>query len=140
MSKVVSCRDVGMDCDFVARGQTETEILEQCAEHARTDHGMTEIPGAFSNPFDGPHKLATMGKPGVHPDPSQTWTQARILDDEGHDVPEGTVGELAVKVPTLMQGYYRDPEQTRAAFRDGRISVEAGEARARRARRRRSRR
>lgn len=81
--------------------------------------GMTEIPGAFSNPFDGPHKLATMGKPGVHPDPSQTWTQARILDDEGRDVPEGTVGELAVKVPTLMQGYYRDPEQTRAAFRDG---------------------
>ena len=44
MSKVVSCRDVGMDCDFVARGQTETEILEQCAEHARTDHGVTEIP------------------------------------------------------------------------------------------------
>jgi len=81
--------------------------------------GMTEIPGAFSNPFDGPHKLATMGKPGVHPDPSQSWTQTRILDDEGHDVPEGTVGELAVKVPTLMQGYYRDPEQTRAAFRDG---------------------
>lgn len=79
--------------------------------------GMTEIPGAFSNPFDGPHKLATMGKPGVHPDPSRTWTQARILDDEGRDVPDGTVGELAVKVPTLMQGYYRDPEQTAAAFR-----------------------
>ena len=44
MSKVVSCRDVGMDCDFVARGQSENEILEQCAEHARTDHGMDEIP------------------------------------------------------------------------------------------------
>ena len=43
MSKVVSCRDVGMDCDFVARGQSENEILEQCAEHARTDHGM-DIP------------------------------------------------------------------------------------------------
>jgi crotonobetaine/carnitine-CoA ligase len=80
---------------------------------------MTEIPGAFSNPFDGPHKLATMGKPGVHPDPSQTWTQARIVDDEGRDVPEGAVGELAVKIPTLMQGYYRDLEPTAAAFRDG---------------------
>jgi predicted small metal-binding protein len=44
MSKVVSCRDVGMDCDFVAKGETENDILAQCAEHARTDHGMTEIP------------------------------------------------------------------------------------------------
>jgi predicted small metal-binding protein len=44
MSKVVSCRDVGMDCDFVARGQSEDEILAKCAEHARTDHGMSEIP------------------------------------------------------------------------------------------------
>jgi predicted small metal-binding protein len=44
MSKVVSCRDVGMDCDFVAHGETEKDILAQCAEHARTHHGMTEIP------------------------------------------------------------------------------------------------
>ncbi len=81
--------------------------------------GMTEIPGAFSNPFEGPHKLASMGKPGVHPDPSRPWTQARILDDEGRDVLEGAVGELAARIPTLMQGYYRDPEQTAASFRDG---------------------
>jgi crotonobetaine/carnitine-CoA ligase len=81
--------------------------------------GMTEIPGAFSNPFEGPHKLGCMGKPGVHPDPSVRWTQARILDDDGGDVSEGAVGELAVRIPTLMQGYYRDPEQTAASFRDG---------------------
>jgi carnitine-CoA ligase len=81
--------------------------------------GMTEIPGAFSNPFNGPHRLASMGKPGVHPDPAVTWTQTRILDDEGRDVADGATGELAVRVPTLMQGYYRDPEQTAAAFRDG---------------------
>jgi predicted small metal-binding protein len=44
MSKVVSCRDVGVDCDFVARGETEQEILQQCAEHGRKEHGMTELP------------------------------------------------------------------------------------------------
>ena len=44
MAKFISCRDVGVDCDFVARGQTEEEILQQCAEHARTEHGMNEIP------------------------------------------------------------------------------------------------
>jgi len=43
MAKVVSCKDVGMDCDFVAHGETEQDILEQCADHARTAHNMTEI-------------------------------------------------------------------------------------------------
>ncbi|MBI3069008.1 MAG: AMP-binding protein [Betaproteobacteria bacterium] len=81
--------------------------------------GMTEIPGAFSNPYDGPHELGSMGKPGVHPDPSRKWTEARILDEHGRDVPDDAVGELAVRIPTLMQGYYRDPEQTAASFRDG---------------------
>ncbi|MBI4192816.1 MAG: AMP-binding protein [Betaproteobacteria bacterium] len=82
-------------------------------------YGMTETPAAFSNPYDGPHKLACMGKPAAHPDPARPWTQARILDDEGRDVPDGAMGELAVRVPNLMQGYYRDPEQTAASFRDG---------------------
>ena len=44
MTKVITCRDVGVDCDFVARGQTEEEILAQCAEHARSAHGMNELP------------------------------------------------------------------------------------------------
>ena len=33
-----------MDCDFVAKGETEQEVLQQCAEHARTAHGMNELP------------------------------------------------------------------------------------------------
>jgi predicted small metal-binding protein len=44
MPKTVSCRDVGADCDFVARGDSEMEVLMQVAEHARTDHKMTDIP------------------------------------------------------------------------------------------------
>ena len=44
MSMVVKCRDVGVDCDFVARGQTPQEVMNKCAEHARTEHGMEEIP------------------------------------------------------------------------------------------------
>jgi predicted small metal-binding protein len=44
MAKTVSCRDVGMDCDFVARGNSEEEILSQCADHARVEHNMNEIP------------------------------------------------------------------------------------------------
>lgn len=44
MAKVVKCRDVGVDCDFEARGQTEQEVLRNAAEHARTAHGMEQIP------------------------------------------------------------------------------------------------
>jgi len=44
MAKTVNCRDVGVDCEFVARGNTEQEVLQQCAEHARAAHGMSEIP------------------------------------------------------------------------------------------------
>jgi predicted small metal-binding protein len=44
MAKVLRCRDVGMECDFVARAETEEEILKQAAEHAETVHNMKEIP------------------------------------------------------------------------------------------------
>jgi len=44
MAKTVNCRDVGVNCDFIARGENEQEVLQQCAEHARTAHGMNEIP------------------------------------------------------------------------------------------------
>jgi predicted small metal-binding protein len=48
MSKIVSCREVGVDCDFVAKGETEQEVLQQCAEHARQAHGMSEIPAELA--------------------------------------------------------------------------------------------
>ena len=44
MAMVVKCRDVGVDCDFEARGQTEQEVMQKCADHARAEHGMKEIP------------------------------------------------------------------------------------------------
>lgn len=44
MAKVLSCREAGVDCDFVARGETEEEILTQCMDHGREAHGMMEIP------------------------------------------------------------------------------------------------
>jgi crotonobetaine/carnitine-CoA ligase len=81
--------------------------------------GMTEIPGAFSIPFDAPYRLNCMGKLGKHPDHARPWTEARIVDDDGDDVDEGEIGELLVRIPTVMQGYWRDDAQTAATFRDG---------------------
>ena len=44
MAKVLTCRDVGVDCDFVARGATVDEVLEKAREHATKDHGFVDIP------------------------------------------------------------------------------------------------
>jgi predicted small metal-binding protein len=44
MAKTISCRDVGVDCDFQATGETVENVMEQCASHAKSAHGMYEIP------------------------------------------------------------------------------------------------
>jgi predicted small metal-binding protein len=44
MSKAIHCRDAGVDCDFVVRGDTEEELFRNALEHGREYHGMTEIP------------------------------------------------------------------------------------------------
>ena len=38
------CRDAGLDCDYVARGQDNKEILAQVAKHATSDHKMQVTP------------------------------------------------------------------------------------------------
>lgn len=87
--------------------------------HLIGGYGMTEIPGVTCNPFEGPHKKGSMGPIGRHPNPARPWAECRVVDDTGRDVGDGEEGELIVKTPIIMQGYFRDPEQTAAAFRDG---------------------
>lgn len=82
-------------------------------------YGMTEIPGACNNPFLGPHRIGSMGRAARHPDPRIPFAELRVVDEAGRDVPDGEAGELLVRTPIVMKGYYRDPEQTAAAFRDG---------------------
>ncbi len=43
MAKVLRCKDIGMDCDFEARAETEDELLEQAAQHAAQVHEITEM-------------------------------------------------------------------------------------------------
>ena len=82
-------------------------------------YGMSEIPGACNNPFNGERRKGSMGKPSLHPDPAVNLAEVRIVDEEYKDVAVGKTGEVAVLTPTIMKGYYRDPEATAAAFRDG---------------------
>ena len=43
MPKVIRCKDAGVDCDFVVRGETEEELFRNALEHGRTFHGMKDI-------------------------------------------------------------------------------------------------
>ena len=43
MAKVLKCREVGMDCDFVAHGETEDDVFSQAALHAQKDHGIIDL-------------------------------------------------------------------------------------------------
>lgn len=43
MTKVLRCNDVVGSCDLVARGESEQDILQQAAEHARSAHQVNEV-------------------------------------------------------------------------------------------------
>ena len=40
--KSLSCREAGCDCDYIATGQTEEELMEKLREHGMKEHGKTE--------------------------------------------------------------------------------------------------
>jgi crotonobetaine/carnitine-CoA ligase len=81
--------------------------------------GMSEIPGAFNNPFDGVRKVGSIGLPARHPRLPGRFAEAKVVDDAGREVPDGTEGELLVRTPIAMVEYFRDPQQTADAFDDG---------------------
>ncbi len=78
-------------------------------------YGLSEAsPVTHANPIFGRRKPGTIGLPW--PD-----TEARIVDiDTGdRELPVGQAGELVVKGPQVMQGYWNKPAETAAALRDG---------------------
>jgi long-chain acyl-CoA synthetase len=83
-------------------------------------YGLTETTGAIVNlsPEDhdpegpNPHRLRSCGKPGP-------GVELRIVDEEGSDVPTGGVGEIWIRSPQVMLGYWKLPEETMKAVVDG---------------------
>ena len=69
-------------------------------------YGLTETsPGAIVNPLRTEEFTGSIGLPL----PS---TDVRICDDDGQDVPEGEPGEICVRGPQVMEGYWKDAEET----------------------------
>ncbi|MFH8728923.1 fatty acyl-CoA synthetase [Streptomyces termitum] len=57
-------------------------------------------------------RMDSCGRPVRH-------VEARVVDEDGADVPDGTPGEVVYRSPQLCEGYWAKPQETAAAFRDG---------------------
>jgi long-chain acyl-CoA synthetase len=81
-------------------------------------YGLTEAsPVTHCNPVHGERRNGTIGLPF----PS---TDARVADPmTGDALPAGEIGELAVRGPQVMAGYWRRPAETSAVLRDGWLST-----------------
>jgi len=75
-------------------------------------YGMTEIGMALGNPLHGERRPGTVGRP-------MPGVEVRLVNETGAPVQGGTPGEIEVRGPTVFLEYWRRPDATRAAFRDG---------------------
>ena len=76
-------------------------------------YGLTEAsPVVTFNPLSGMQKPDSIGIP-------LPGTEVRLVDDEGQPVALGQPGELIVRGPQVMPGYWHRPEETAIAIRDG---------------------
>ncbi len=79
-----------------------------------TNYGLTESsgPGCIHLGLGNTHKIGAIGKPGFD------W-EAAIVDENGNRLPTGLSGELLVKGPGVMRGYYQNPQATAETIRNG---------------------
>jgi fatty-acyl-CoA synthase len=79
-------------------------------------YGQTESPMTVAvmrkheHDVDDPERLASCGRP-------VPWVSVALLDEAGDEVADGVPGEICVRGPLVMQGYWNKPDQTREALR-----------------------
>lgn len=70
-------------------------------------YGLSETsPAATINPYNGTHRKGTIGLPLPN-------TEVRIFDDNRKEVAVGEPGEIGIKGPQVMKGYWNRPEETK---------------------------
>ncbi len=80
----------------------------------RQGYGLTETAALISTNPVGSERPGSVGKP-------VPGTTVEIVDDAGNALPPGSPGEIVASSPGVMQGYWRSPDTTAEALRDGRL-------------------
>jgi len=94
--------------------EVQTKFEEVTGAVVVEGYGLSEAsPVTHCNPIRGMRKKGSIGVP-------YSDTLARIVDIEtGEDLPPGQIGELVVKGPQVMKGYWNRPEETAKTLKDG---------------------
>lgn len=95
--------------------QLKKQIMQQFPNVRIFDNfGQTEMSPSTTTlkPEFAERKQGSVGQPF-------TLVEFRVLDDEGHDVPTGEIGEIVYRGPTMLKEYYNNPEATAEAFAGG---------------------
>jgi long-chain acyl-CoA synthetase len=100
----------GFEASLKAAGKTGGRMIE--------GYGLTEaVTGIMANPYKGTHKVGSIGIP--FPD-----VDVKIVSlDDGHDLAPGELGEIVLRSPTVMLGYYKNVEETQKTIVDGWLST-----------------
>ena len=98
------------------------EFLAEFEQRFGTDiivgFGMTETCYGTIETIRGERRPNSSGQPRQHPD-SGFENAVRIVDDAGDPVPNGQPGEITIRNPATMAGYWRNDAETSASLRDG---------------------
>jgi long-chain acyl-CoA synthetase len=78
----------------------------------REGYGLTETTALVSTNPPNRRRLGSVGRP-------VSGCEVRTVDDEGNDVPQGEDGEIIVRSPMVMPGYWESPDATADAIREG---------------------
>ena len=98
------------------------DLLQRAVELFGCDfaqvYGLTETSGAIT--YLPPEEHRPGGSPRMKScGKAHERVEIRIVDDRGADMPAGEVGEIICRTPQNMKGYWRRPEATEVALRDG---------------------
>jgi fatty-acyl-CoA synthase len=121
----LATRALALQVIYYGAAPIDVPLLRRALAVFRCDliqgYGLTESTGGIAYLNEHDHRRALDGRPELLRSTGRAVVLAeiRIVDAEDRDVPPGTVGELVVRGPNVMLGYWRNPAATAEALRGG---------------------